>query len=238
VPLIPRTWIPAACNRLTRRIPFPPNRQVGRTGSLSAKAGAPERAGHHDHQGAARPRHHRRAPSSAVRCAGARWRRSPMGAGRVDSRWRRRSPHGTRIRRSCRCSASDLRPRFLARRPHRVLRLLARHCTIARAGLMMVAQPRPAAHGTRLSAASAALRPATAGAAGCATNQTAVRPLRQNGGFLFRYRRKAPKGSPFGSVLLHDCIVSCRGRRRQGRRPVGCALSRRPGRLLACSIAI
>ena len=31
-------------------------------------------------------------------------------------------------------------------RPHRVRRLLARHCTIARAGLMMVARPRPAPH--------------------------------------------------------------------------------------------
>src|ERR1017187_10510383 len=36
--------------------------------------------------------------SSAVRCAGPRWRRSPMGAVRADSRRRRRSPHGTRTR--------------------------------------------------------------------------------------------------------------------------------------------
>jgi len=33
-----------------------------------------------------------------VENAGARWRRSPMGAVRADSRRRRRSPHGTRIR--------------------------------------------------------------------------------------------------------------------------------------------
>src|ERR1022692_3494456 len=35
-----------------------------------------------------------------------------MGAVRVDSRWRRRSPHGSRIRRRCRCSdrGGDLSP--------------------------------------------------------------------------------------------------------------------------------
>ena len=38
--------------------------------------------------------------SSAAPSAGPRWRRSPMGAGRADSRWRRRSPHGRRMRRS------------------------------------------------------------------------------------------------------------------------------------------
>src|ERR1039457_3894552 len=37
----------------------------------------------------------------------ARWRRSPMGALRADSHRRRRSPHGTRVRRSCRYGACD-----------------------------------------------------------------------------------------------------------------------------------
>jgi hypothetical protein len=35
-----------------------------------------------------------------VRCAGPRWRRPPMGAVRADTRRRRRSPHGARMRRS------------------------------------------------------------------------------------------------------------------------------------------
>jgi len=38
-----------------------------------------------------------------VRCAGAGWRRPPVGALRADSRWRRRSPHRTRMRPSGRC---------------------------------------------------------------------------------------------------------------------------------------
>ena len=57
---------------------------------------------------------------SAVRSAGPRWRRSPMGALRADSRRRRQAPHGTRMRRRRRYgdgehSARDLRPGFFAR---------------------------------------------------------------------------------------------------------------------------
>lgn len=53
---------------------------------LPAGAGTLERARHHDHKAAARPRQLVRAYSR---------------------RWRRRSPRGTRIRRSCRYSACD-----------------------------------------------------------------------------------------------------------------------------------
>jgi hypothetical protein len=83
-------------------------------GSPSGWCGAPERAGHHDH-----PRGCATAPSSpgraAVRYASPRRRLSPMGAGRADSRRRRRATHGTRMRRTCRYgdgthSGCDLRP--------------------------------------------------------------------------------------------------------------------------------
>src|ERR1039457_7087462 len=47
---------------------------------------------------------------SAVRCAAARWRCSPMGAFRADSRCRRRSPHGTRTRRTKYQTAETTRP--------------------------------------------------------------------------------------------------------------------------------
>ena len=57
-----------------------------------AGTNAPEPPRHHDHQG----------------YAGPRWRRSPMRAVRAHSRRRRRSPHGTRIRRTCRYSTCDI----------------------------------------------------------------------------------------------------------------------------------
>jgi hypothetical protein len=60
-------------------------RRVPQVAHPPAGAGAPERAGPRDRQGAARPRHHRRAPracAAPVRSGG----RSPMGAVRADSR--------------------------------------------------------------------------------------------------------------------------------------------------------
>ena len=73
-------------------------RQVRQAAHPPDGAGAPERAGHQTTQ------RHTSAPSSpccsAVHYAGPRWRPSRMGAGRADARWRRRSPHGTRMRRS------------------------------------------------------------------------------------------------------------------------------------------
>ena len=84
-----------------------------------AGAGVPERAGHRHRQHPTRPRHHRAVPPGCALRPSAVAARSPMGAVRADSRWRRRSSHGTRLRRSCRCSdgthsVCDLRPRFLA----------------------------------------------------------------------------------------------------------------------------
>jgi hypothetical protein len=77
------------------------------TGAPSGRRSHRERAGHHDHPGPARQRHHR-AVRSAVRYAGARWRRSPMGAVRADLRRRRRAPHGARMRRTCSYGACDV----------------------------------------------------------------------------------------------------------------------------------
>ena len=71
----------------------------------TAGAGAPERAGHHDDEGLARPRHHRctlrRRDVAAI----------TDGLCRADSRWRRRLPDGTRLRRRCGCSVPD-KPTF------------------------------------------------------------------------------------------------------------------------------
>jgi hypothetical protein len=55
----------------------------------------------------------------AAPCALPRWRRSPMGAVRADSRWRRRATHCARIRRACRCS-----PAISGRASSRALRVL------------------------------------------------------------------------------------------------------------------
>ena len=56
--------------------------------------------------------------------AGARWRRSPMGAVRADSRRRRRSPHGTRMRRSCRIVTRRIASAVSDRASSRALRAL------------------------------------------------------------------------------------------------------------------
>ena len=71
-----------------------------------------------------------------MRCAGARWRRSPMGAVRTDSRRRRRVAARTRIRRTCSYGACDVPAPLGTRhaicaprrcpRPRRVRRLVAR----------------------------------------------------------------------------------------------------------------
>jgi len=81
--------------------------QVRQVARPPAGAGAPGRAGHHDDQGAARTTPSSSPYCSPVRGAGPRWRRSAMSARRADSRLRRRSPRGTRMRRSCHLYGRD-----------------------------------------------------------------------------------------------------------------------------------
>jgi hypothetical protein len=83
---------------------------------------APERAGHHDHQGAARPRHLRRA-------AGRAFRRREVAAltdGRCSGGFtvEARSPHGTRMRRSCRIVTRRIASAVSDRASSRALRAL------------------------------------------------------------------------------------------------------------------
>jgi len=99
-----RNWPPAS--------PASRARSIGVRAANGSPSGlhrhSPERPGHHDGR-AARPRHHRRV---------ARLRPAPVHSGGAHrwalfgrhSRWRRRSPHGTRMRRGCRCGTGRLPP--------------------------------------------------------------------------------------------------------------------------------
>ena len=150
---------------------------------LPAGAGAPERAGHRDHPGAARLR----ALSGRIHGGGDGRRTARECAGAVGSACDFRpcfgAPCGSRrggawlvvppARR--RCSSAASRPAAAGAALH------------DRAGLMMVARPRPAAQGTRLSAAPRAhrvRRPAGAagGVPGCAdTSEGLCCPFSWNG---------------------------------------------------------